>query len=108
MNTHPTRRLTDLLNQSTENIPPQTQQALLHARQRALVARHHITCNGNGTLSLRLSDLFSRHWVSTAIVIVALAAGTTGYWQHRQQHAAAHLDLAILTDDLPMEVFVDK
>lgn len=47
-----------------------------------------------------------RQWAA-ALLLVALAVGT-GYWQHLHKHEMmAHLDVAILTDDMPMEVFID-
>lgn len=45
-----------------------------------------------------------QQWVATAILLVAFLAGAFGYWQHSQ----VPVDLDILTDDMPIEVFVDQ
>jgi len=46
-------------------------------------------------------------WLVTAVLLVSFAVGRTGYWHHQQEHQKNHLDLAILTDDIPMEMFID-
>ncbi len=43
-------------------------------------------------------------WVATAILLAAIAVGAIGYWQNAQ----VPVDIEILTDDLPIEVFVDQ
>lgn len=46
-------------------------------------------------------------WAAMVILLVATVVGGLNYWQHTQEHELVHLDIAILTDDLPLEVFVD-
>lgn len=46
-------------------------------------------------------------WVYAIVLLVAILASVTGYWHHAREHEMSHLDIAILTDDLPMEIFVD-
>ncbi len=43
-------------------------------------------------------------WVATGILLAAIIVGAIGYWQNTQ----VPVDLEILTDDLPIEVFVDQ
>lgn len=48
-----------------------------------------------------------RQWAA-ALLLLAAIAGAAGYWQHLHKHEMmAHLDVSILTDDMPMEVFID-
>ncbi len=47
-------------------------------------------------------------WVAAAILLIAAIAGGVNYWHHAHERAMSHLDVAILTDDLPMEVFLDR
>jgi len=46
-------------------------------------------------------------WLVTAVLLASVAIGGTGYWHHAQDQKRSHLDIAILTSDLPMEVFID-
>lgn len=49
----------------------------------------------------------THQWVAAVILFVAILFGGVHYWQHTQEHDIAHLDTAILTDDMPLEIFVD-
>lgn len=49
----------------------------------------------------------THQWVAAIILFAAILFGGINYWQHTQEHDMAHLDTAILTDDMPLEVFVD-
>jgi hypothetical protein len=42
-----------------------------------------------------------------AILLAAIAIGALWYWQLGYMHSHAELDLAILTDDLPLHMYVD-
>jgi len=46
-------------------------------------------------------------WLVSAVLLASFAVGGTGYWHHQQEHQKNHLDLAILIDDMPMDVFID-
>ena len=46
-------------------------------------------------------------WLVSAVLLASFVVGGTGYWHHQQEHQKNHLDLAILIDDMPMEVFID-
>ena len=47
------------------------------------------------------------HFWPAAILFAALLFGVAPYWQHLAKHDTADLDIAILTDDLPIHVYVD-
>jgi hypothetical protein len=46
--------------------------------------------------------------VAAVVLLLVIVAGATSYWDHSREYEMSHLDLAILTDDLPIEVFVDN
>ncbi|GAB4412719.1 MAG: hypothetical protein OHK0054_01020 [Sideroxydans sp.] len=45
-------------------------------------------------------------WSAAATLALALAVGYA-YWQHQAAYQHAELDIAILTDDLPIHMYVD-
>lgn len=45
--------------------------------------------------------------VATIILLLAMLFGGLSYWQHMHESELSHLDAAILSDELPLEVFVD-
>lgn len=45
--------------------------------------------------------------VATVALLAAVLFGGLSYWQHAHESDLSHLDTAILTDELPLEVFVD-
>ena len=50
----------------------------------------------------------THQWAATAILLMTLLAAGMSYCHHADEYETSHLDVAILTDDLPMEVFVDR
>ncbi len=50
----------------------------------------------------------SHQWIAMAALLIVILAGGISYWHHAQEHEMSHLDIAILTDDLPMEIFIDR
>ena len=46
--------------------------------------------------------------VAMVILFVTIIFGGVNYWQHAHEVELARLDAAILTDDMPLEVFVDN
>lgn len=49
----------------------------------------------------------THQWAATVILLAAILFGGVSYWHHVQENELAHLDAAILADDMPLEVFVD-
>lgn len=95
-----TDTIRQLLNRSAGQLAPQTLDSLRAAREQA-VLRH---APGNT----------SRHWMSargrrmatafaTVLVTVSLFGGIAYYWQQQD----SDVDLAILTDDMPVDVYAD-
>ncbi len=48
----------------------------------------------------------SHHWGLAALFAIILFSGIF-YWQHVYEHDHSDIDIAILTDDLPVDMYVD-
>jgi len=109
-----TGKIANLLTQSSRQLDAETTSALADVRRQALKnqrvrTQEAVLSSGRGT-----HDLVSHsghNWLFFGIV-AAIFVFAVGYWQHfqEQQHQEQHIssiDVAILTDDLPLEVFVD-
>ena len=46
------------------------------------------------------------YWVS-AVLLAAILFSAVGYWQHLTEHDNSDVDIAILTDDLPLDAYVE-
>lgn len=102
-------RIAELLTQGTLQMGTGTLSALSNARQKALqrqVLRAPVFTLTSGRWTHLLSQLSTHRWVAAGLLAAMLVIGT-GYWHHTQEQQIADIDVAILTDDLPIEVFVD-
>lgn len=104
-------RIANLLSLSAERLDHSTLTALRRARNEALakqtIARPVYTLSTGHHMHWPLPHTPSQ-WVAAIVLAMAVIAGSIGYWHHAQEHEASYLDVAILTDDMPMEVFVDR
>lgn len=103
-------RIAELLTISAERLDTNTVEALRRARHKALdrqtVHAPSFVLDGRHGLHWSIPHT-PRQWAAAALLL-AVVAVSTGYWQHLHKHETmAHLDVAILTDDMPLEVFVD-
>lgn len=101
--------LTQLLNQSTQSLDSHTLSALQRARQRALSRQlmpEAAFALSTGHWTHKMLPHSTQQWFATAALVAALVI-SAGYWQHNQEQQIRELDVAILTDELPIEVFVD-
>ncbi|MDP2695598.1 MAG: DUF3619 family protein [Gallionella sp.] len=101
-------RIAQLLTRAAQQLDDDTVTALRRARNVALEKQ---------SLSSPVFALSAAHnirwlmphsahqWMVAIILFVAILFGGVSYWQH--ENDMSHLDAAILTDDLPLEVFVD-
>jgi len=108
-------KIAQLLNQGARQLDAATISALVEARQKAL-KRHserapvfalaptsaYMPARWTGRLIPHAAQL----WIAAGLLVAVLIAGTS-YWQHVQEQQIDETDLAILTDELPIEVFVD-
>ena len=103
-------RIAQLLARAAKRLDDNTVAALRRARNIAL-ERHSLSkpvfALSTGHSTHWLMPHSAQQWAAGIILLVAILFGGLSYWQHAHENDLAHLDTAILTDDLPLEVFVD-
>ena len=108
-------KIAQLLTQGTRQLDAVTISALVNARQNALKkqpvrAPVFTLTPASAHTSARWTDRLMPHsaqpWITAGLLLAVLIAGT-GYWQNVQEQQIDETDVAILTGDLPIEVFVD-
>ena len=102
------QQIADALTRGTEQLDSDIVSALHRASAIALQKqRVHEPVFSLHAIGHRAHNLIPHsrpQWLATFVLLGAIAAGVAAYWQSAQ----TPLDLDILTDDLPIEVFVDK
>ncbi len=102
------QQVTKLLTRSSEQLDSQILSSLSQARTIALQKqRQHASAFSLSAVGHRAYNLMphsTHQWVATTILFAAVLFGAFSYWQSSQ----VPLDIEILTDDLPIEVFVDQ
>ena len=92
-----------LLNRSLGQLDQPTLASLRKAREQTLL--HHAHSGGHARWKLGARRNAAVTWFATLLLVVSLFGGVTYYWQ--QTHDNSDIDLAILTDDMPIDVYVD-
>jgi hypothetical protein len=104
-------RVARLLTRSAGQLDDDTVTALRRARnlalERQIAARPAMTLNTGHHFHWPHPHTTSQ-WAATVTLVVAMVAGGVGYWHHAREHEISHLEVGILTDDMPLEVFVDR
>lgn len=105
-----TRDIARLLDQSADQLNHFTQSKLAASRQQAVQRQRASASAGmsrDGTLHghLFLSPR-ALNWIIAATVATLLVINLS-YWDHASEHDHSDIDIAILTDDLPVDMFVD-
>lgn len=103
-------QITALLTRSTSELDDNITASLSQARNAAML-KQRVPAHAF-SLSTAGHHLHMPHttgqWLAAAILCAALTVGLSSYWNHIQEQQSNHLDIAILTDDMPMEVFIDQ
>lgn len=106
----PPEQIRQLLNQSLTQLEQPTLARLRDARTQAL-ARYDARSTapsyawaGHGHPSAAHPKHY--YWAA-AIVFAACLFSGAAYWQHANEHDIGEVDVAILTDELPIEIYVD-
>jgi type VI protein secretion system component VasF len=102
-------KIAQLLTLSTRQLDENTLSALSSARQNALkkqVVRAPVFALNTGRETHSLIPDSVQQWVVAGLLVAMLIVGMS-FWHHVQEQQIDELDVAILTDDLPIEAFVD-
>lgn len=104
-----TQQFTQLLNRGTQQLDASTLSALNTARQTALSKQRvrvaAVTLSSGHLLPIHLS-LGAQKWIVTALVAATLISAWS-VLQHQHEQQINELDIAILSNEMPIEVFVD-
>jgi hypothetical protein len=102
-------QIAQLLTQSSRQLDSDTLSGLADARRKA-IARQRVLAPAAALSTGRWTHNLIPHsgpqWLVTGL-LVAILMFAAGYWQHSQEQQISEIDVAILTDELPIEVFVD-
>lgn len=104
------KKIAQLLTQNTRQLDEATVSALAKARRNALAARP-LHSPAFALTSGRWTDSLMPHttmkWLATGFLAALLLAAGTSIWQHSEEQQIIELDVAILTDEMPIDVFVN-
>ena len=109
-NTNTPEAIAKLLTRAAQQLDGSTIAALRQARNVALQRqslRKPVLSLSTGHGMHWLVPHSAHQWAAVVILLAATLVGGVNYWQHTQERELIHLDVAILTDDLPLELFVD-
>jgi len=103
-------QITRLLTYAANQLDGDTLAALRRARHIALERqsqRRPVLALSTEHGTRWLTPHSTHQWIAAAILLVTILFGGLNYWQHMKESEQGRLDTAILTDELPLEVFVD-
>jgi Protein of unknown function (DUF3619) len=103
-------KIAQLLTQSTRQLDDTTITALVQARRNALemqLSRAPAYALSTGRWTNHLIPNSTMQWLATVLLAALLVVAGTNFVQHSEEQQISELDVAILTDDMPLEVFVD-
>lgn len=113
MNTQPDpEQIKQLLNRSLSNLEQPVLDRLRDARTQALLhfeTRAHAPAYAHAWAShgvVPLTQPKSYYWIATLLLAACLISGYS-YWHHVVESEVSDVDIAILTDELPMDVYVE-
>lgn len=92
-----------LLNRSLEQLDHPTLASLRNAREQAL--QRHTPDGIYGRWQLVATRNAAVAWFAAVLLVIGLSGGVTYYWQQTQDNS--EIDLAILTDDMPIDVYTE-
>ena len=107
-------RIRQLLNRSTAQLDETTLADLRKTRIQALERHamqpvHALAFSGHGKLA-HWHIMGTRHkpylWAAGLLLLACIVSGIA-YWQNVPGNDTSDVDIAILTDDLPLQVFLD-
>lgn len=103
-------KIAQLLTQSTQRLDETTVSALADARRHALekqTAHAPAFALTTGHWVDKVLPHTAVQWVATGLLIALLVAVGTNLSHHSEEQQISEIDLAILTDEMPVHVFVN-
>lgn len=105
------KKIKKLLNISLAKLEQPTLAQLRGARARA-IALHEARQAAPafawaGNMTWQAASQHKPHILAAAALVVAILFSAAAYWQQTVENDAAEADISILTDDLPMHVYLD-
>jgi Tfp pilus assembly protein FimT len=104
------KKISQLLNQSARELDESTLSALQQARakamQRQATPAQTLQLAGHRWISLLIPHTVQQ-WIMAGLLALVLAGGASMWWQQHHHQQIIELDVEILTDELPIELFVD-
>lgn len=108
-----TEQIRQLLNRATAQLDQNTLTRLRNAREQTLErysARHEHILAFSGHGNTHGHSAYQQHrllyWIAGLLLVISLL-GSIAYWQQNRDNTTRDEDIAILTDDLPIQVYVD-
>ena len=109
-----TKEIGQLLSRSAEQLDKGTLNRLQSARRTALQyqqTEHQAPVlawlTEHGVIHHHATPFHKAYNLGVAVLLIALLAGGALYWQQSYEHDHSDIDIAILTDDLPVDMYVD-
>lgn len=103
-------KITRLLNQGTRHLDEQIlsslQQARAQALQRQTASAPILSFAGHRWSSLLIPHT-AQQWLAAGLLALVLVGGGSLWLQHQREQQINDLDVSILTDELPIELFID-
>lgn len=110
-----TQKIKELLTTSTRQLTPDTVDKLRMARTQALNQQrlHHtlpvLAWLGHHSGKYDSSYLSKPiNWVVAILFVACLISGATLWQSYTAEHEISEIDIAILIDDMPLHVYVDR
>ena len=106
-------QIRQLLNRSTAQLDETTLASLRATRTQALerhAARHahELAFSGHDKAGWHMPGMHHKAYLWAAVLLlVACILSGIAYWQNTPSNDTSDVDIAILTDDLPLQVYVD-
>lgn len=102
-------RMTRLLTDSTRQLDHATLVSLSQSREKALkkqAIKSPVWVWAGHAFPHHFVPHIQHPWLAAGLLIAALFMGAD-FWQSTQEQQNCEIDVAILTDELPLEVFLD-
>ena len=103
-------KIINILNQGTQDLDKNTVSGLQLARAEALQKQarqaHTLQLAGHRWAGLLVPHTLQQ-WAIATLLLLAIASATGLWWQHNHHQRLMEVDMRILTDELPIEIFID-